>query len=65
MEEYIGNESKIEIAASGEARILLMDDEEAIRNTGGEMLFYYGYQVTLVKDRQGAIDLYKKSQGNR
>jgi PAS domain S-box-containing protein len=55
-------ESKIEIAVSGEAKILLMDDEEPIRTVGGEMLFYYGYQVTLARDGKEAIDLYKKAQ---
>ena len=38
MEELTFKESQEEIAASGEARILLMDDEDTIRNVGGEML---------------------------
>jgi PAS domain S-box-containing protein len=55
-------ESKMEIAVSGEAKILLMDDEDAIRNVGGEMLFYYGYRVTLARDGKETIDLYKKAK---
>ncbi len=51
-----------EIAASGEAKILLMDDEDTIRNVGGEMLACFGYRVTLARDGKEAIDLYKKAK---
>ena len=62
MEELAFKESKREIAASGEAKILLMDDEDTIRNIGGEMLSCFGYRVTLARDGQEAIDLYKKAK---
>ena len=45
-----------------EAKILLMDDEAAIRNNGGEMLTYFGYRVTLAKEGQEAVELYKKAK---
>jgi PAS domain S-box-containing protein len=64
LQELIWTESKTEIAASGEAKILLMDDEDAIRNVGGEMLFYYGYQVTLARDGREAVELYKGAREN-
>ena len=62
MKELTLAESQKEIAANGEARILLMDDEDAIRNVGGEMLTCFGYQVTLARDGQEAVDLYKKAK---
>jgi PAS domain S-box-containing protein len=42
----------------GEGKILLMDDEEAIRNLAAEMLTLLGYEVVLAKDGKEAIDLY-------
>ncbi|HBF37408.1 MAG TPA: response regulator [Firmicutes bacterium] len=62
MEELTFKESQKEIAAGGEAKILLMDDEDAIRNVCGEMLTYFGYQVSLARDGQEAIGLYKMAK---
>ncbi|HEX3045640.1 MAG TPA: PAS domain-containing protein, partial [Bacillota bacterium] len=42
-------------------KILLMDDEEAIVKAVGEMLEYYGYQVTPAGDGAQAIHLYQKA----
>jgi PAS domain S-box-containing protein len=42
----------------GEGRILLMDDEEPIRNLAAEMLSLLGYEVILAKDGAEAIELY-------
>jgi PAS domain S-box-containing protein len=50
------------ITGEGEAKILLMDDEDAIRNVVGEMLTCYGYQVTLASDGLEAVNLYKKAK---
>jgi PAS domain S-box-containing protein len=55
-------ESQREIAVSGEAKILLMDDEDAIREVGGEMLACFGYRVALARDGQEAIALYKQAK---
>ena len=62
MEELTLRNLKRRLAASGDAKILLMDDEDTIRNVGGEMLTCFGYQVTLARDGQEAIDLYKKAK---
>ena len=62
MKELSLNESHMEIVVSGEAKILLMDDEDTIRNAGSEMLIYYGYRVTLARDGQEAVELYKKAR---
>jgi len=42
-------------------RILLMDDEEMIRNLGRQMLIRVGYDVELAKDGVEAIELYQKA----
>jgi PAS domain S-box-containing protein len=55
-------ESQQKITSGGEAKILLMDDEDTIRNVGGEMLTCYGYQVTLASDGSEAVELYKKAK---
>jgi len=47
---------------TGEAKILLMDDEELVREVGGEMLEVLGYEVEFAKDGAEAIELYKKAK---
>jgi PAS domain S-box-containing protein len=42
-------------------RILLMDDEEMIRNLSRQMLSRFGYDAVLAKDGGEAIELYKKA----
>jgi two-component system, cell cycle sensor histidine kinase and response regulator CckA len=45
----------------GSGRILLMDDEQFIRDLAGEMLSLLGYEAVLAKDGSEAIDLYKSA----
>jgi PAS domain S-box-containing protein len=45
----------------GRGTILLMDDEELIRQTTGEMLRQLGYQVDLCEDGVAAIERYRKA----
>ncbi len=42
-------------------KILLMDDEEIIRETAEQLLTYKGYEVECAKNGKEAIDLYKKA----
>jgi len=42
----------------GGNKILVMDDEESIREVAAEILSYLGYKATLAKDGTEAIDLY-------
>jgi two-component system, cell cycle sensor histidine kinase and response regulator CckA len=46
---------------SGRGRILVMDDEEIVREITKEMLAYIGYQVSLAGDGAEAIRLYQES----
>lgn len=47
---------------NGKGRILVMDDEEIVRDVIGEMLAYLGYQVEFALDGAEAIQVYKKSR---
>ena len=49
-------------ASSRKAKILVMDDEEMIRDIAGKMLRYMGYEVVLTKDGVEAIRLYKAAK---
>lgn len=51
----------------GEGRILLMDDEEFVREIATELLQHLGYTVETAKEGSEALDLYKKAMesGNR
>ncbi len=52
------------IAMKGEGRILLIDDEEMIRRSAGEMLRRFGYDVTSGKDGEEAIRYYKEASAS-
>ena len=45
---------------SGSGKILVMDDEEIVREVTGKMLVRVGYQVAFANDGQEACELYKK-----
>lgn len=45
-------------------RVLIMDDEQLIRDIAGEMLEYIGYQVGLAVDGEEALELYRKARHN-
>jgi len=42
-------------------QVLVMDDEEAVRNVLGEMLDFLGYEMISAQDGTEAIELYQKS----
>ena len=44
-----------------QGRVLLMDDEENIRNMLEKMLLYFGYEVESAEEGIKAIDLYKRA----
>ncbi len=44
-----------------EGKVLFMDDEETVRQTGGEMLTSLGYDAKLARDGAEAIRLYKEA----
>jgi PAS domain S-box-containing protein len=52
------------ISAAVKGKILVMDDEENIREVAGEILDYLGYEVEFAGDGREAVDLYKKAREN-
>ncbi len=46
----------------GRGRILVMDDEEVVRDVAGEMLRHMGYDVELASDGAEAIDVYMRAK---
>ncbi len=63
----VANESPFETdscpaAIPGKGRILVMDDEEQIRNLVGELLEELGYDVVLAQDGSEALDSYVKAK---
>lgn len=46
---------------TGTARILLVDDEEMVRELAADMLRGIGYEVTVCKDGKEAVECYEKS----
>jgi signal transduction histidine kinase/CHASE1-domain containing sensor protein/CheY-like chemotaxis protein len=51
-------------AIVGERKILIMDDEEMIRNSLGEMMAASGYEVELAKEGKEAVELYEKAMSS-
>jgi PAS domain S-box-containing protein len=56
------NEPAAVMDIRGSGRILLMDDEETILKTVGEMLRCVGYEVTLARDGSETIELYRQAK---
>ncbi len=50
------------LATPGRGRILVMDDEESIRDVAGEMLSYLGYEVDFAGDGVETLELYRRAQ---
>lgn len=55
------SEAKTEKLVSGHGRILIMDDEEVIRELAGELLESLGYEVKLAWDGSQAVLLYQEA----
>ena len=53
---------KIRKPIPGSGKILVMDDEDFVRDTVGEMLKYLGYEVRFSKDGLDAIEQFKKAR---
>ena len=50
------------ITEAVKGKILVMDDEEVIREIAGEILVFLGYEVEFAGDGNEAVDLYKKAR---
>jgi len=48
----------------GHGRILLMDDEEMVRETAGEMLRFLGYETDFARDGAEAVEMYRRAMAD-
>lgn len=55
-------DASIEQTFSGKGRVLLMDDEDAIIDTTGEILKAMGYEVEFAKNGMDAIELFRRAR---
>jgi len=46
---------------SGKGRVLVMDDEDTIRDVAGEMLSFLGYDVAFARDGEETLELYRQA----
>ncbi len=58
--EAVVEEKKKERSIEGSGYILLMEDEESVRNSVCRMLRHMGYEAEAVKNGEEAIELYRK-----
>ena len=52
---------RAEEVVRGRGRVLVMDDEEMVREVLGEMLRYLGYEVAFAQDGAEAVRMYRRS----
>ncbi len=61
----IQTENKAKVLFSGGGKILLMDDEDFIREVASQMLYKLGYEVSVAKDGNEAIEIYRQAQQSK
>jgi PAS domain S-box-containing protein len=54
----VEQEVKTPLALAGKGRILIMDDEDDVRDIAGKILSYIGYEVALAQDGEDALRAY-------
>jgi PAS domain S-box-containing protein len=59
LEETGVENARTEVIARGNGRILLMDDDDSIRESVGELLRFLGYDVEIACDGSEAVELYR------
>jgi CheY-like chemotaxis protein len=60
--ELLTKKDTEEIPLVGKGKILVMDDEEMIRDAGGGILSHLGYEVEFARDGAEAIEIYKQAK---
>ena len=61
LEQTVGDKTGETARIFGEGKILVMDDEQMIRELAGEILWHLGYAVEFARDGHEAVALYKTS----
>ncbi len=57
-------ERRPEAPLRGQGKVLIMDDEEAVREVAGEILNFLGYQVEYAEDGNEALERYQKAMAS-
>ncbi len=60
--KIVMQEAMKEAPCTGKGKILVMDDEEMVRNVAEEMLCSMGYEVESAKDGTEAIEVYRRAK---
>ena len=61
MTKSLSTEPTLIEPVKGRGRVLIMDDEEMIREMAGDLIRELGYEVALAKDGMEAVDIYKSA----
>jgi len=64
MKEIVDDDVTTEETVGGEGTILVMDDEEIIRDLAKSLLTHLGYKILLAQDGSQAIDIYTNAMQN-
>ncbi len=60
-EQGLPKKAEKDAPLAGKGKILIMDDEEAVRQVAGAMLRDLGYEITVAGDGAQAVELYKEA----
>ncbi len=61
-DKVVANLTEDKISPTGKGRILVMDDDEMVRNLAGNILEFLGYEASLSMDGEEAIRLYEEAE---
>ncbi len=61
----VSKENTAESCITGGGRVLIMDDDELIRNAAGEMLRRLGYEVVFARDGEEALEKYQQARADK
>ena len=61
-EALAGEKKKEKELMTGKGKILVMDDEDIVRDVSGAMIRHIGYEVSFAEDGDKAIELYRKAK---
>ena len=63
VERKVSRPSEVEMKLySGKGKVLVMDDEDLVREVVGKMVVYLGYEANLAKDGAEAINIFTEAQ---
>ena len=61
---FADEKSKSEAEFLGSGNVLIMDDEEIVREVAGEIIHYLGFEIDFAKDGEEALEKYSQAMRN-